>query len=57
MPLVTRNASTQNLYVQSTEPDIQDGAWIDSDDSKLYTIVGGTSTEVGKSIAQIIAYG
>ena len=57
MPLVTRNANTKNLYVQATEPDIPDGAWIDSDDSVMYTIISGTATPVGKGISELVMYG
>jgi hypothetical protein len=48
MPLVTRNASTKNLFVQATQPADLDGGWIDSDDSKMYALVNGTATQVGK---------
>lgn len=57
MPLVTRNASTKNLYVQATEPSVQEGAWIDTDNSKMYTIVSGTASQVGTPTARLIALG
>lgn len=53
MPLVTRNASTKNLFVQSTQPAVDDGAWIDSDDSVFYTIVGGTATPLSNGFEQL----
>ena len=48
MPLVTRNASTQNLFVQASQPADLNGAWIDSDDSVMYALVNGTATTVGQ---------
>lgn len=60
MPLVTRNASTTNVFLQADAPaDDQKGIWIDSDNGNATINYDGTgfNKSVGVSTARVMAFG
>ena len=59
MPLVTRQANQGNLFKQATEPpDWQDGdLWSDTTVNRLKLNNNGTADEIGKTFAQLMAFG
>lgn len=59
MPLVTRQANQGNLFKTDTEPpDWVDGdLWSDTTDNLLKLNVSGDATVVGRSIAELVAFG
>ena len=59
MPLVTRQVNQGNLFKTALEPpDWQDGdLWSDTTDNVLKINVGGASVIIGRTIAELVAYG
>ena len=59
MPLVTRRANQGNLFKQDTEPPdwLNGDLWSDTVTNLLKLNDGGTAKEVGRSIAQLVAFG
>ena len=59
MPLVTRQVNQGNLFKQDVEPtDWQDGdLWSDTTTNILKLNDSGTAVNVGKTIAELVAFG
>ena len=59
MPLVTRQANQGNIFNTPTEPPdwLNGDLWSDTTDNLLKLNNGGTAELVGRSIAELVAFG
>ena len=59
MPLVTRQANQGNLFSQDVVPPnwLDGDLWSDTTANKLKLNNGGTAETIGRSIAELIAFG
>ena len=59
MPLVTRTSTQGNLYKEATEPPnwLDGDLWSDTAGNSLKLNDGGTAKSIGRSIAELAAYG
>ena len=60
MPLVTRQVNQANLFKQDTEPTgvwVDGDLWSDTDDNLLFVNNSGTAQRVGRTMAELIAFG
>ena len=59
MPLVTRQVNQGNLFKTATEPPnwVDGDLWSDTTENQLKLNVSGTSTSVGRTLAELLTFG